>query len=63
LELYVDSSVIEVFVNNEVAYTKRFYYSGRPPQDMCMKWTGETTNLVRLSVYQLKPISLDRLTG
>jgi beta-fructofuranosidase len=63
LELYVDSSVIEVFVNKDVAYTKRFYYSGRTPQDMGMKWTGKTTDLVRLSVYQLQPISLNRLTG
>jgi beta-fructofuranosidase len=63
LELYIDGSVIEAFVNNKVAYTKRFYYSGGIPQDMRVKWTGKTTNLVRLSVFQSTPISPDRLTS
>jgi beta-fructofuranosidase len=62
-ELYVDSSVIELFVNNRVAYTKRFYYSGDRQQDMRMKWIGKTTNLVSLAVTQLTPISPDRLTS
>jgi beta-fructofuranosidase len=63
LHLYIDASVIEVFVNNQVAYTKRFYYTGSAPQDVCMKWTGKTTNLVSLSVWQLSPISSDRFTS
>jgi beta-fructofuranosidase len=63
LELYIDGSVIEAFVNNKVAYTKRFYYSGDAPQDMRLKWTGKASNLVSLSVFQLTPISPDRLTS
>ena len=62
LEFYVDSSVIEFFVNGRVAYTKRFYYSDSQPQDIGVKWTGSTKNLVRLSCYRLTPISADRLT-
>jgi beta-fructofuranosidase len=62
LEFYIDGSVIEAFVNNQVAYTKRFYYPGGTPQDMRLKWTGKTTNLISLSVCQLMPISPNRLT-
>jgi beta-fructofuranosidase len=63
LDLHIDGSVIETFVNNQIAFTKRFYYSSSVPQDMCMKWAGKTTNLVNLSVCQLVPISSDRLTS
>jgi beta-fructofuranosidase len=63
LHLYIDGSVIEVFVNNQVANTKRFYYASSSPQDMYVRWTGKTTNLVSLSVWQLFPISSDRFTS
>jgi beta-fructofuranosidase len=63
LHLYIDGSVIELFVNNEVAYTKRFYYAGTAPQDLCMKWTGKTENILSFSAWQLLPISLDRSTS
>lgn len=63
LDLYIDGSVIEAFVNNKIAYTKRFYYAGGSSRDMGVKWTGKTTNLVRLSVSQLTPISTNRLTS
>jgi hypothetical protein len=55
--------VIEVFINDQVAYTKRFYYTSAAPQSMCMMWTGKASNLVRLSVWQLSPISSDRFTS
>ncbi len=60
--LYVDSSVIEVLVNHQTAYTKRFYYSGKRPQNLHLRWNGSTANIARLSVWQLKPISRNRLT-
>ena len=63
LHLYIDRSVIEVFVNNEVACTRRFYYTSSNPQDLCMKWTGKTANIASLSVWQLAPISSDRPTS
>ncbi len=62
LHLYVDSSVIEVFVNQQTACTKRFYYAGSNPQDLHMQWIGKTTNIASLSVWQMSPISSDRLT-
>ena len=63
LEFFFDGSVIEAFVNGKIAYTKRFYYSGATLQDMDVKWTGKTTNIVRMSVHGISPISLDRLTS
>jgi beta-fructofuranosidase len=59
---YVDGSVIEAFVNQQIACTRRFYYTGGKPQDLCMKWSGKSSSLVSLSVSQLSPISADRLT-
>lgn len=63
LKLFIDSSVIEAVVNSKVAYTKRFYYSGGTPRDMRIKWAGKATNIVRMSVHEITPISSDRLTS
>lgn len=60
--LYVDGSVIEVFVNQQTACTKRFYYGGKRPQNLRLHWTGSTANIARLSVWQFTPISPNRLT-
>jgi beta-fructofuranosidase len=62
LHLYIDGSVIELFVNDAVAYSKRFYYAGTTPRDVCMKWIGKTANILSFSVWQISPISSDRLT-
>jgi beta-fructofuranosidase len=61
--LYVDGSVIEVLVNRQTACTRRFYYSGNTPQDLRLRWTGSISNIVRMSVWRLSPISSDRLTA
>jgi len=62
MHMYVDGSVIEVFVNRQAAWTKRFYANSNSPLDLCLQWTGTTTNIASLSVWQLTPISNDRLT-
>ena len=59
LHFYIDRSVIEVFVNDQVACTRRFYYTSSDPQDLCMTWTGKTAHIASLSVWQLSPISSD----
>lgn len=61
--VYIDGSVIEVIVNRQVALTKRFYYAGNGERDVRLQWTGKTSNLVSLSVWQLSSISPDRLTS
>lgn len=60
--LYIDGSVIEVFVNNQVACTKHIYSPDSIAKDIYMQWKGSTSNIVGLSVWQLSPISADRLT-
>jgi beta-fructofuranosidase len=57
--LYIDGSVIETLVNEQVAWTKRFYYKGTA-QDMCLRWSGKTSSLVGLTIWQMSPISADR---
>jgi len=62
LHLYIDGSVIEVFVNGQAACTRRFYPAGNGERDVRMQWTGKTVGIASLSVWQLTPISADRLT-
>jgi hypothetical protein len=52
-----------VFINDQVAGTRRFYYTSSDPQDLRMKWTGRTANIASLSVWQLSSISSDRPTS
>jgi beta-fructofuranosidase len=63
IHMYIDGSVIEVFVNHQAAFTKRFYFAGNSERDARLQWTGKTSNIVKLSVWQLSPISADRLTS
>jgi beta-fructofuranosidase len=63
LHLYIDASVIEVSLNDQVAFTKRFYYGSSIPHDMCMRFKGKMANLASLSVWQLSPVSSDRFTS
>jgi beta-fructofuranosidase len=63
LHFYIDGSVIETFVNNHAAYTKRFYYSGSSAPQLNLKIRGKTTCLSSLSMWQLSPVSPDRLTA
>ncbi|HEV2134598.1 MAG TPA: glycoside hydrolase family 32 protein [Terracidiphilus sp.] len=62
LSLYIDSSVIELILNGRVAHTKRFYLPGARPRNLRFKWAGTTGAIERLSVWQLTPISRNRLT-
>jgi beta-fructofuranosidase len=62
LHLYIDGSVMEVFVNKQAAYTKRFYYPDMKSPEIGISITGKTTDISRLSTWQLSPISHDRLT-
>jgi len=62
IHFYVDGSVIELFLNGRIAFVKRFYYEGRDAQDLCLEWEGPVANLAGMSIYELTPISRDRLT-
>jgi beta-fructofuranosidase len=62
LRMFMDGSVIELFVNNQTTYTKRFYYPGQTAPEIAVNITGNQQDITRLSLYQLTPISKDRLT-
>jgi beta-fructofuranosidase len=58
--VYVDGSVAEVIVQNSVAYTKRFYYPGSVAPRVQLQVEG-TASIESLSMWQIAPISSDRL--
>jgi len=62
LHLHIDGSVIESFVNGEVAYTKRFYYAGSAAPKLGIQVDGALKSLSGLSMWQMSPISSNRLT-
>ncbi|HEX8713165.1 MAG TPA: glycoside hydrolase family 32 protein [Terracidiphilus sp.] len=62
LSLHIDSSVIEVILNRSAAHTKRFYLPGRQPQSLRLQWMGSTAAMESLSVWQIAPISPNRMT-
>jgi beta-fructofuranosidase len=63
LHFYIDGSVIEAFVNTQVALTKRFYYPGSSAPQLNIEVSGKTTELSSLSMWQLMPISINRFTA
>lgn len=62
LHMYVDGSVIELMVNEQVGYTKRFYYPGHHAPEIALRIAGRLTNVTQLTKWQLAPISPNRLT-
>lgn len=63
LHMYVDGSVIELIVNNQAGFTKRFYCSGPHAPEIGLRIAPKSTSGVNLSVWQLAPISPNRLTA
>ncbi|HET9085893.1 MAG TPA: GH32 C-terminal domain-containing protein, partial [Acidobacteriaceae bacterium] len=62
LHMYVDGSVVELMVNQQAAYTKRFYYSGARSPEIALRVEGKTANIIKLAIWQFAPISPNRLT-
>lgn len=60
---YVDGSVIELILHGQIAYTKRFYYEGDTAPNLWLKMDGDIAALQSLQVWQIRPISTDRLTS
>jgi len=60
LRMFLDGSVLEVFANDTTVITTRVY--SVPASALRLAFEGEA-ELVDLSVWQLQPISKDRLTG
>jgi len=61
VHLWMDGSVIEVFVDSKEAMTARCYKPS--PATIEVEWKGAKETLNTLVVSSIKPISPDRLTG
>jgi hypothetical protein len=61
VRLWMDGSVLEVFVDRKEAVTARCYEPSRG--DIEVAWTGEKDALKTLQVWGMEPISHDRLTS
>lgn len=62
IHLYADGSVMELFINHQAAWVKRFYSAGGHDRDLRFQWRGTTAGLVSLSAWEFTHISRDRLT-
>ncbi|GGG93750.1 glycoside hydrolase family 32 protein [Silvibacterium dinghuense] len=63
LAMYVDGSVVEVLVNDEVAVTIRFYYAGDVAPELGLRMNLGVEALHEAVMWQMLPISRDRLTS
>ena len=66
LRLFVDGSVVELYLDRQAAYTGRFYYPGGVSPRVSLRSPGKDgaidSAIQRLSMWRLAPISPDRLT-
>ena len=62
LRFFVDGSVIEAFADAAGALTKRFYYPGVAAPSLRIHVATGWRNLCAFSLWQISPISRDRLT-
>ncbi len=60
LHMFLDGSVLEVFVNDGIAVTARVYQVPSGPLRVKIEGDAEVTSL---DIWQMNPISKDRLTG
>ena len=60
LRVFLDGSVLEIFANETTSLTARIYQIPSGPLRLKIDGNAELTNL---DVWQMKPISNDRLTG
>jgi beta-fructofuranosidase len=63
IQIFVDGSVIESFINDQITYTKRFSYPGDRAPELEVRLTASGPDGVLLSVSQMGAISSDRLTS
>ncbi|MFZ0685272.1 MAG: glycoside hydrolase family 32 protein [Terriglobales bacterium] len=60
LRIFLDASVLEVFANSTTAITARVYKASAGPLRLTFEGNADPTDL---QVWQIQPISKDRLTG
>ncbi|MGA8531570.1 MAG: glycoside hydrolase family 32 protein [Acidobacteriaceae bacterium] len=62
LRFYIDGSAIEALVNRHGAFTQRFYYDGSSAPPIAVQVTSGLKSLTAFSLWQMRPISPNRLT-
>jgi beta-fructofuranosidase len=62
LHVFIDGSVIEVFANGRACLTERAYTSSPSCNQVALFSRGGTAKLRSMQVYELKPISENRMT-
>jgi beta-fructofuranosidase len=62
LHVWIDGSVIEVFIDHKEAVTVRDYSSLNSGGELRIFWRGSASSLQKLSISDIEPISADRLT-
>jgi beta-fructofuranosidase len=63
LHAFVDGSAVEFFINGRAACTRRFYYVGDKAPEIRVGVKGSVQGIKQLRLWQITPISSDRLTG
>jgi beta-fructofuranosidase len=59
---YFDGSVVELVVNRQQCYTKRFYYDQARAPDISLHLSGRKIGDLKLTVWKINSISDNRLT-
>jgi beta-fructofuranosidase len=62
LHLWIDASILELFVDARQVITVRWYLETKESQDIFVKWTGGSESLISLTISDITPISPDRMT-
>src|SRR6185437_5483451 len=63
LQLWVDASVIETFMDNRQVITTRCYPESNEAGEIRVLWNGASDALKELTISDIRPISADRLTS
>ena len=61
VDLWMDGSVVEIFVDRASVTTERLY--GQPNEALTVTWTGATGVVSKVETAEVRPISRDRLTS
>lgn len=63
VSIWIDGSVLEVFVDHKYSITLRSYISSTDPGSIEVEWSGASEPLLSFHASEVTPISLDRLTS
>jgi beta-fructofuranosidase len=62
LHIWIDGSIIELFVDATQVMTVRSYLAPEAGHDIHVRWTGRPQSLINLMTSDIKPVSRDRMT-